>query len=810
MKLIVTEKPSVAKEIAHVTGAVKRKTDKSGNGYYEGGGYYVSWCYGHLISMAQMEEYREDYKEWSLSALPFIPSRWIENVSEKTAGQYAVLDKLMSNSSVTQVICATDADREGELIFRLVYNHAGCKKPVKRLWISSVESDAIRSGLANMKDGEDYENLYYAALARQRADFLVGINFTRAFTCKYNKLFKVGRVQTPTVNLIVKRQQEIENFIPVPFWTVTADTGLFTASARFDSEKEAAAVSEACSGKTGTVADVHTSDKRISPPALFDLTTLQREANKLFGLTAGQVLSAAQKLYERKLLTYPRTDSRFITEDMREPVLDIVTSAVSSGLVEERLARLFLNSPPNINAVVNNAKVSGHHAIVPTKTSLTANLTELSAAESKVYYLVLYRLIAALSPSYKYKSTSVVLTVENTQFRTTGSVVISEGFKSVETIFRKRFSIKSRVDDADSPGKKLPSLSVGDKFPHIEILCEKGESSPPAPYTDASLLQAMENIGRTIEDDDLRAALTNTDRGGNKKGLGTPATRAGIIEKIVSSGYVVRKGKQLLPTKYAELLIKLVPEEIKSPVMTAEWEMQLEQISRGETSYKHFMSDIESFVTGVIFDVKSADFDASVASMAVQAPPGEVIGTCPLCGADFIEKSKVFCCSDNACGAAFWKTDKFFSCFGKKLTKPIVKSFLTHGYADVKGLHSKSGKTFDSRIYLSWNSKYPRYSFDKPEGAKEEPSKVYGKCPVCGGNIIATKFGYGCSCFRSNGCAFVIPGTIAGKKISVVQVKKLLSDGLTDEITGFKARSGKKFSARLTVLDGRVTFDFNR
>ncbi|MBQ8940900.1 MAG: DNA topoisomerase 3 [Firmicutes bacterium] len=573
-KLVIAEKPSVAQTIAKAIGASNRN-----DGYIEGNGYIVSWCVGHLVSAAPPESYDEKYKKWD--NLPIVPTVWKYEVLPATKKQFGILKKLMNSSKVDTVICATDAGREGELIFRHVYNEAGCKKPIERLWVSSLEDEAIKKGFGNLKSGMEYNNLYQSALCRERADWLVGINATRHFTVKNgnNSVISIGRVQTPTLALIVERDSEIKNFKKGYYYTVEINCGLFKAvSRKFDVKDLAEAVKNNC--KTAKVKEIRKETKAVVSPKLYDLTSLQRDANRMFGFTAQQTLDILQKLYETKLVTYPRTDSRYLTEDMGNTALSVINAITAATDFE-------ISGEPNVKRIMNNACVSDHHAIIPTVNIKTADLSALDENSNKLLHLIGARLLAATAPKHEYEVTTVTLSATGCDFTATGKVIKNGGFKDVE--MQLLTITKSKPADNEEKETVLPHISEDMEYPIVPAVIEH-ETTPPKHYSEDTLLSAMENAGSS---DFVENCY-------ERKGLGTPATRASIIETLIKRGYVERKGKQLISTDKGAKVIFSVPEILRSAKMTAEWENELSQIAKGKADSKAFMHHIENFVRTIL------------------------------------------------------------------------------------------------------------------------------------------------------------------------------------------------------------------
>ena len=673
MKLVIAEKPSVAMALAAVLGADEKK-----DGYLEGGGYLVSWCVGHLLELAQPEAYGEQYARWRYGDLPILPDEWKYEVPKDKKKQLDLLCRLMKDKRVDSVVCATDAGREGELIFRLVYEYAGCRKPMERLWISSMEDAAIRDGFEHLRPGKDYDRLYEAAVCRAGADWLVGINATRLFSVLYGVTLNVGRVMSPTLALLVQREAEIQAFTSRPFYVPEITCGGLTASGDKLAEKQAAeTIRRECDGQTASVLSVEKQVKTVQPPRLYDLTTLQRECNRIYGYTAQQTLDYLQSLYEKKLLTYPRTDSQFITEDMESTarqVIGIVSRKVPlfEGIIHE----------PDIGRITNNAKVTDHHAIIPTVQFEKQDLAELPESEQKIIRLIAMRLLSATGEKHIYDETSVTLTCEGYEFKAKGKTVVQDGWKSVERCFKETLKSKEK----DEPERSLPSLNEKDILSSVDSSVTEHYTSPPKPYTEDSLLSAMETAGNAEFDDDTE-----------KKGLGTPATRAGIIEKLVKGGFVERKGKSLVPTKDGNNLVCVLPEQITSPSMTAEWENTLMQIERGNADADKFLSGIVGMTSELVkaypflSDAEANRFDTG----------RESIGKCPRCGSPVYVGKGNYYCSNKECSFCMWEDNKFFTSKKKKLTKKIAAELLDKGWCRVTGLYTpKRPQLYDAVIRL--------------------------------------------------------------------------------------------------------------
>lgn len=689
LKLVIAEKPSVAQTIAKVIGAYERH-----DGYVEGSGYLVSWCVGHLVGLAQADSYEERYKKWNYEDLPIVPEDWKYEVASDKKKQFAILKELMFREDVDELIEATDAGREGELIFRLVYYIAGCEKPFKRLWISSMEDTAIKEGFANLRDGSQYDALYQSALCRSQADWIVGINGTRLFSTLYNQKLTVGRVQTPTLAMLAERSSQIDTFKKEKYFNVhlSLDGMDVTKEKVFDAQ-EATRLQNACQGQMATINSVNKTEKSVNPLKLYDLTTLQRESNRYFGYTAQQTLDATQALYEKKLVTYPRTDSQFLTEDMEATALAVI------GLITEKLG--FEAAPaPDIKRVMNNKKVSDHHAIIPTAELGKQSVQDLPVREKDILRLIAQRLVSSTAQKHCFVETEIIVECAGETFATKGKVITEPGWKCVEDSFRK--SLKSKEKEADE-APVLPQVNEGMTYQPVQAQLTEHFTSPPKPYSEDSLLSAMETAGNQDFDEDTE-----------KKGLGTPATRASIIEKLVKSNYVERKGKQLLPTKDGINLACVLPDAVKSAKLTADWENTLMQIEKGLSSPKEFMEGIVAMTADL---VKTYHFlsEEEKGRFAGSKPEKEQIGICPRCGAPIYEGQKNFYCSNRECKFVLWKETKFLTGMKKKLTKKMAVSLLKDGKVKVTGFYSqKTGKNFDATLVLDDTGTYANYKMEFP------------------------------------------------------------------------------------------------
>ena len=676
MKLVIAEKPSVARSIAAVIGATDRQ-----EGYLQGNGYLVSWCIGHLVSFADAGMYDERFRKWRYEDLPIIPESWRLTVPPDKRERFDALRTLLRSEDVSEVINACDAGREGELIFRTVYHLAGCTKPMKRLWISSMEDSAIREGFAHLKPGRDYDPLHQSALCRAKADWLIGINATRLFSVLYHKTLTVGRVQTPTLKMLADRDAKITGFQKEKYHIVhIAGGGMEAASDRFPDPSEAESVKTACGGARAVCASIQREKKTEQPPKLYDLTTLQREANRLFGFTAKQTLDYAQTLYEKRLLTYPRTDSRFLSDDMEQTAAGIVAGIVPILPFMEGAA-----FSSEIRRVLNSAKVSDHHAIIPTAEFVKQGFSGLADSERKLLSLVCCKLLCAVAPAHEYEAVTAVFTCAGQEFTAKGKTVLAAGWKDIDRRFRA--SLKTDADEDGEAAPELPAITEGQVFEDVAASVTEHFTSPPKPYTEDTLLSAMERAGAEDMPDDAE-----------RKGLGTPATRASILEKLVQMGFVQRKGKQLLPTKDGINLAAVLPEALTSPALTAEWETRLSEIAKGEADPDEFMAGIEAQAR----DLVKAYCCISEDKQKLFQTERVAVGTCPRCGETVYEGKKNYYCGNRACQFVMWKNDRFFEERKKAFTPKIAAALLKHGKVKIKGLFSpKTGKTYDGTVLLA-------------------------------------------------------------------------------------------------------------
>lgn len=675
-QLVIAEKPSVARSIAAVIGATDRQ-----DGYLQGNGYLVSWCIGHLVSFADAALYDERFKKWRYEDLPIIPESWRLTVPPDKRERFDTLRTLLRSEEVSEVINACDAGREGELIFRTVYHLAGCTKPMKRLWISSMEDSAIREGFANLKPGRDYDPLHQSALCRAKADWLIGINATRLFSVLYHKTLTVGRVQTPTLKMLVDRDAKITGFQKEKYHIVhIAGGGVEAASDRYPDPAEAENVKTACAGAQAVCASIQRERKTEQPPKMYDLTTLQREANRLFGFTAKQTLDYAQTLYEKRLLTYPRTDSRFLTDDMEQTAAGIVADLVPMLTFMEGAA-----FSPEIRRVLNSAKVSDHHAIIPTAEFVKQGFSGLADSEKKLLSLVCCKLLCAVSPAHEYEAVTATFTCGGQTFTAKGKTVLSPGWKDIDRRFRA--SLKTDADEDGEAAPELPAITEGQVFEDMAASVTEHFTSPPKPYTEDTLLSAMERAGAEDMPDDAE-----------RKGLGTPATRAAILEKLVQTGFIQRKGKQLLPTQDGINLAAVLPEALTSPALTAEWESHLTEIAKGEADPDEFMAGIEAQARDLVKTYSCVSEDKQKLFQTERV----AIGVCPRCGEPVYEGKKNYYCGNRACQFVMWKNDRFFEERKKAFTPKIAAALLKDGKVKIKGLFSpKTGKTYDGTVLLA-------------------------------------------------------------------------------------------------------------
>lgn len=689
MQLVIAEKPSVARSIAGVLGATEKH-----DGYLQGGGYVVTWCIGHLVSMCEAGSYDERFKKWRYEDLPILPQDWKYTVPAEKKKQFDVIRELTQRPDVDALICATDAGREGELIFRFVYQMTGCTKPFSRLWISSMEADAIREGFRHLKPDGEYDALYQSAICRAKADWLVGINATRLFSVLYHKTLNVGRVQTPTLNMLVERGGKTSTFQKEKYYIVHIGAGgAEAASERISDPAHADDLKTACDASQAVCVLVKREKKTEQTPKLYDLTTLQREANRLYGFTAKQTLDYAQTLYEKRLLTYPRTDSRYLTDDMGQTAV---------GLVAELLPLLPFTGGaelmPEVSRVLCSTKVSDHHALIPTVEFLKTVFTGLAESERKLMSLVCCKLLCAVAAPHVYEAVTATFECAGHEFAAKGKTILSDGWKELDRRFRA--SMKTDADEDAQEETALPELFEGQAFENVIASVTEHFTAPPKPYTEDTLLSAMEHAGAGDTPDDAE-----------RKGLGTPATRASIIEKLVQAGFAVRKGKQLLPTKDGINLAAVLPDVLTSAALTAEWESKLTAIAKGELDPTEFMQGIEDMTRELVSTCSHISEDGK----KLFQPERKVVGICPRCGESVYEGKKNYYCGNRACKFVMWKNDRFFEERRTAFTPKIAAALLKSGKARVEGLYSvKTGKTYDGTVLLAdTGEKYTNYRVER-------------------------------------------------------------------------------------------------
>lgn len=689
--LVIAEKPSVAQSYAKNLSAYKKQ-----DGYMEGENCLVSWCLGHLAEYARPEEYDERYAKWQFDDLPIIPEKWKLQVSADKKKQFSVLKELMNREDIEYLVNGCDAGREGELIFQRVYDLSGCRKPVRRLWISSMEDEAIRNGFHEMKDAGFYSNLCMAAVCRAQADWLIGMNATRAYTTKYYKKLVVGRVQTPTLAMLTERQDRIEHFQKETFYRVELTDGkLVAVSENITNKADAELLAALCDGSEVIITELKREQKKVSPPKLYDLTSLQREANRYFGFTAKKTLDLLQELYEEKLVTYPRTDSRFVTEDM-------------IGTVEELAGKMPLMLPfveygqlgYNIKRVVNNEKVSDHHAILPTKEAVEKGIMDLSVDKKNLMILIGQQVLQAVGEDYLYEQTDVTVNCQKNEFTARGKTAVQMGFKDVEKAFRSH-CVKTEKEDSDRQLEIPYGYQKGMQLFNVKAETSIHYTSPPKSFNEDTLLAAMETAGNKEFDEKTE-----------KKGLGTPATRASTIEKLVASGYAQRKGKQIIPTAEGRELIRVMPENLKSAGLTAEWENRLLLMERGELNGEQFMDDIVAMLEEILNGCRKIPEEERNRFQTAK----ELIGKCPVCGSDIFEGKRNFYCSNRQCDFALWKDNRFLEGMEKKLDKKMAKELLDKACTHIKGLYSKKKDArFDADLLMTLENGKPKFHLEFPK-----------------------------------------------------------------------------------------------
>ena len=794
MKVVLAEKPSVAREIASFLRAKSRR-----DGFFEGDGYQVTWALGHLVTLKEPDDYDPALKKWTLDPLPIIPKRFeLKLVGDRGARkQFSIVKGLFRSAS--ELICATDAGREGELIFRYILTMTGCtKKPFKRLWLSSLTGSAIRSAFNNLRPGSDYDNLYAAAKCRSEADWIVGMNGTRNYTVRLGDgiLWSVGRVQTPVLAMIVRRDDQIRTFRPEPFWELMTRyrkvVFKFTGG-RFSKEDEAKEQLTRAQGQTFTVTKVDRKQQRTQPPQLYDLTELQRDMNRRFGMSAADTLKIAQSLYERKLITYPRTDSRYLGSDMKKEVPGILEKL--SAVKPKEIGKLNLRTLRFTGRIVNDKKVGDHHAIIPTG----GVPGQLSSRDRQVYDAIATRLIAVFYPPCVKEVTTVDGVSNEVPFRAKGIRVVDPGWTELYP--------RNRADDKDDE-QELPSFTVGERGPH-EPFIKQGETSPPRPYTENTLLGAMETAGKLVDEELLRETL-------KEKGLGTPATRAAIIETLLKRNYIERIKKTVTATDLGRYLIALVHERnLKSPELTGYWESRLREIEAGRLGARQFMAEIVDYANQIVRSADEWKIDQ------------DKFGECPQCGRPVIQGKRGFGCSGwrDGCSFVLWPTYK--DC---ELSVHQIRELLQRGTILQPSESANAGKVILALTETGDLTEIPvpskddqrssgrkrwgkgktknRASSGKRERTGGKGTAELGSCPLCSAKVIERPKSYSCGNWK-NGCQFVIWKTMAGKRITVRTARTLLSKGETSLLRGFKSKAGKPFDARLKLVDGKVKFEFD-
>ncbi len=736
--LVFAEKPSVARDIARVLGARQRA-----NGYFEGEHWIVTWGVGHLISLAEPGEQNPAWTKWNLQTLPMLPEVWKLKVLEQTASQFAIVKALMSRADVADIVNAADAGREGELIFRYVYEAATAAKPIRRLWISSMTDEAIKQGFQNLKPGTEFDNLGQAARCRSIADWLIGMNGTRGYTKRFNTMLTVGRVQTPTLAMVVRRQQEIEAFKPEPYWEISVQLDDFQAqwfdpenpekesAARLLDRSKAESIRAMLMGARAVVTRTRSETKKIPPPLLYDLTTLQREANRFFGLTAAQTLQIVQVLYEqRKVVTYPRTDSQHLSDDLHPTISDRL-----KGLPAEYqpfTQELSRQPIPKNKRVFDNAKVSDHHAIIPTEKS-AHDIRSWKPDEQKVYDLIARRFLAAFFPNWDYQATSVELEAAGQSLRASGRVTLKKGWKSV-------FDRNTADTEEKEEDQSLPPLKKDDQRQVQEVTILDKKTKPPAAYTEATLLRDMETAGKFVEDEELRQAM-------KESGLGTPATRAEIIEKLIRVGYLTRDKKRLVPTEKGKELVRLIDQRLKSPELTGAWENRLSLIAKGKHDPAQFAADIRQLVTEIVQTIRESRFE-DVKRESLGQDQGRRPGN-------------------------------------ESTSQPTAPPKSTDRSNTAKAATDKPAP--------------PAASSKAAQGNTASTRQIVGTCPRCReGHIVKGNTAYGCLRYRE-GCQFRLPFEYLGKSLSEAMLKQLLNGKETRATVGFSAPDGTRLSGKLRL-----------
>ena len=773
MKVILTEKPSVARDIAKCL-HINTKRD----GYFEGNGYQITWAFGHLVELKEPDEYHPEWKRWSLDALPIIPEQFGLKArgDESAQKQLNIIKRLFE--AADEIVCATDAGREGELIFRYLLAWTQClQKPFTRLWISSLTDESIRKGFAQLQEGSVYDGLYRAAKCRSESDWIVGLNATRLYTLKFGQqglLWTIGRVQTPVLALIVQKDLEIAKFIPKDFWelhTLYRAADFQYVGGRFDQKPDAEALLSQIEGHDFEITSVKGKRELVNPPLLYDLTELQKDMSIRYGLTADQTLTCAQQLYEKKHITYPRTDSRCLTNDMKpgmKPLLDKLRLRF-----EAQIAALDFDKLPLGSRYFNDAKVSDHHAIIPT-TTLPGSLAN---DEAKVYEAIVLRFIAAFYPACVKQITTVLGAVKHIKFKTTGTIIEAPGWQ----VLYKNDS-PSQASKGDET-KILPNFVQGETGPHQPTI-NQGKTTPPKPYNEASLLGMMESAGKTCDDEELKEAL-------KEKGLGTPATRASIIEVLIKRNYIQRQKKLLLSTESGRHLISIIADDrLKSAAMTGEWEAKLKKIEHNTYNPDQFMAEIIQFTQQLKDESTKPLYDDSK------------LGNCPLCQHPVIEGRQGYGCSQwkSGCKFVLWK-----QAFHLTINRDMACQLLQKGRTLNAYAIKINDEVFNAQLTLN-NLGETGYNTLQNQPV-QNVTDALADCPLCNGKIIETSKAYSCSEWR-NGCKAVIWKTIAHKTITQAMAKKLLSKGETGVLKGFKSTKGTEFEVNLKLVDGKVEMDF--
>ncbi len=684
MKLVIAEKPSVGKSIANILGA-----KENNNGYLKGNGYIVSWCFGHLVALASPEQYDEKYKKWNIEDLPIIPEDFLLTIKEDTKTQFNLLKKLMNSSEVDEIICATDSGREGELIFRYVYEKANCNKPIKRLWVSSLTDEAIKNGFENLKNGEEYYNLYEAGFKRSIADWIIGMNATRFYSSLYNNKINVGRVQTPTLNIIVEREDKIINFKKEKYYEIVIEKDELKAKTeKINSLEEAQSLFEIIKNNSLICDEFKTIEKSKSPCKLYDLTTLQREANNIYGYTANETLATLQGLYEKKIVTYPRTDSKFISNDMENETKEIINILYNKFEFLQNVEPIC-----NVAQVINNDKVTDHHAILPTKLVKDLDFSFLNEKERNILNLVIKTVLIATNEKATINEITGVLKSSNdTRLNFSYKNIIKKGYVEIEESFSNK----------EKQSTTIPTIEQGQQITDFVAYLEEKETTPPKRFTEDTLLSAMENASnedyKELDVEDIE-----------KKGLGTPATRASIIESLVTNGYIERKGKSLIPTEKGLNTIKIVDERLKSPKLTANWEIKLQQIEKNNYSPNKFLGEIIEFTKTII---ENKNIDENIVKTLKNESKLESLGACPICSKNVYEWEKTFSCEDKNCRFVIFKNSKFFTDKKAKITKVKVKELLSKGKTKMKFYSEKANKDYEAYIKLDITEKYINFKME--------------------------------------------------------------------------------------------------